>query len=307
MTEFYMMIGIAGSGKSFIAEKYARLHDAVIVSSDAIRGELFGDENDQTHNAEVFNEVHHRILKALYAGQNAIYDATNLSAKRRKAFLKQLPADVEKIAVVIATDLDVALRQNASRDRQVPPDVIKTMLLRLQMPRISEGWNGIDYISNPNNESDILSVIKPCVGFDQDNPHHSAELFDHMQQAAQYVTVHAHEYGFSGMDEAEVYVAALIHDIGKPICKTYKLWSGKIDDHAHYYGHADVGAYMVACLLRTVPEEDYGRWLTILELIQYHMDCYADPDHWLEKIEKDKGLKFRNMLELLHEGDKNGH
>ena len=307
MTEFYMMIGVAGSGKSWEAEELAKQHNAVIVSSDAIRAELFGDENDQTHNAEVFNEVHRRILKALYAGQNAIYDATNLSAKRRKAFLTQIPKDVAKFAVLMATDYDLILKQNASRERQVPPDVIKTMYLRLQMPRFEEGWDGIYYMSNNQNTSDFVSVFEPCVNFDQDNPHHSALLDDHMYQAARYVTCHAHEYGFGPWEEALVYIAALFHDIGKPDCKTYKLWSGKIDDHAHFYGHADIGAYKIACLMRLVPEEDINDWGKILELIQYHMDCYADPDHWLEKIEKNKGVKFRNMLELLHEGDRNGH
>lgn len=306
MTEFYMMIGVAGSGKSYYAEKLAKEHDAIVVSSDAIRQSCFGDVNDQTHNAQVFEIVHKRILTALRAGQSAIFDATNLSAKRRKAFLTQIPVGVQKIAVLIATDYDLILRQNASRDRQVPPDVIKSMYLRMQMPRISEGWDGIMYVCSKENKSNLVSVLDSCYKFDQDNPHHSATLDEHMYNAADYVTRHAHEYGLRGFDSATVYIAALFHDIGKPMCQTYKLWSGKIDDHAHYYGHADVGAYMIACLLRDVPESDYDYWITILKLIQYHMDCYADKN-WLDKIEKMEGTKFRKMMELLHEGDKNGH
>lgn len=290
-----------------MAESISKEHNAIIVSSDAIRGELFGDENDQNHNAQVFEEVHRRILAALRNGENAIYDATNLSAKRRKAFLSQVPRDVHKIAVVMATDYDIVLKQNASRSRQVPVEVIKQMYQRMQIPRMNEGWDGIEYACNKNNTSDLISVLLPCIGYDQDNPHHSELLYDHMLAAANYVTRHSHEYGFAPREEAIVYIAALFHDIGKPACKTYKLWSGKIDDHAHYYGHADVSAYMIACLMRLVPEEDINDWGIILNLIQYHMDCYADPDNWLDKVERQKGLKFRKMLELLHEGDKNGH
>ena len=306
MTNFYMMIGPAGCGKSYYAKTIAKQHNAIIVSSDAIRGELFGDENDQNHNAEVFEEVHRRILAALKNDQNAIYDATNLSAKRRKAFLTQIPKGVLKQAIVIATDYDVILRQNAARERVVPPDVIKSMYLRMQMPRKSEGWDAISYVANSYNESDLVSVLQPCVGFDQDNPHHSATLYDHMYQATDYILRHAHEYDLTEREETIVYIAALFHDIGKPACKTYKLWSGKIDDHAHYYGHADVGAYMIACLFNKVPSEDRYAWIIILELIQHHMDCYVN-EKWLEKIEHEKGKKFRDMLELLHEGDKNGH
>lgn len=307
MTEFFMMIGVAGSGKSYQAALIAEKHKAIVVSSDVIRGELFGDENDQTHNAEVFEEVHRRILVALRAGQNAIYDATNLSRKRRKAFLKMIPANIHKVAVVVATDYNVILQQNASRSRQVPPDVIKTMFQRMQMPVMDEGWDGIMYCSNKNNKSDLISVLQDCVDYDQDNPHHSATLDQHMYEAAEYVQRHSHEYGFTPRDEALVYIAALFHDIGKPACRTYKLWSGKIDDHAHYYGHADVGAYMIACLFRLVPEEDANEWGLILKLIQFHMDCYADPMGWLDKIERREGKKFREMLQLLHDADLAAH
>lgn len=306
MAVFYMMIGVAGSGKSYYAEMIAKQYNAIIVSSDEIRQSCFGDVNDQTHNAQVFEIVHKRILIALREGRNAIYDATNLSAKRRKAFLTQVPTGVQKIAVLVATDYDLIQRQNASRDRQVPPDVIKSMYLRMQMPRLSEGWDGIMYCCNQNNKSNLISVLEPCLKFDQDNPHHSATLDEHMYRAADYVTRHAHEYDLRGLDPAAVYIAALFHDIGKPMCKTYKLWSGKVDDHAHYYGHADVGAYMIACLLKDVPESDYSYWITILKLIQYHMDYYAD-EKWLDKIERIEGKRFRGMLELLHKGDKNGH
>ena len=306
MVKFIMMIGPAGCGKSYWAVQLAEKYNAIIVSSDSIRGELFGDENDQNHNAEVFEEVHRRILAALRSGQNAIYDATNLSAKRRKSFLSLIPKDVEKLAVVVATDYEVALRQNANRSRQVPPDIIKSMYIRMQLPRVKEGWNSISYVCNQNNKSDLVSVLQPCVGFDQDNPHHSNELYDHMYKAADYVTRHAHEYGFMPREEAVVYIAALFHDIGKPLCKTYKLWSGKIDDHAHYYGHADVGAYMIACLLHRVPKEDYNDWITIMQLIQYHMDIFSS-ENWLEEAEKYNGKKFCDMLKLLHEGDKNEH
>lgn len=45
MPMFYMMVGLPGSGKSFTAES---IPNAVVHSSDAIRAEVLGDENDQT-------------------------------------------------------------------------------------------------------------------------------------------------------------------------------------------------------------------------------------------------------------------
>lgn len=60
MVKFYMMIGLPASGKSTIAKEIAESEDAVIVSSDEIRKE-FGDVNDQSQNARVFEEAERRL------------------------------------------------------------------------------------------------------------------------------------------------------------------------------------------------------------------------------------------------------
>ena len=54
MPTLTLMIGCPGSGKSTIAKKMAQNTGAVIVSTDAIRGELFGDENCQMNPRLVF-------------------------------------------------------------------------------------------------------------------------------------------------------------------------------------------------------------------------------------------------------------
>ena len=63
MPVLVMLMGLSGSGKSTLAEEYAKLSGGKVFSSDKIREELFGDENDQTHNGEVFNELHKRIKR----------------------------------------------------------------------------------------------------------------------------------------------------------------------------------------------------------------------------------------------------
>lgn len=83
MQKFFMLMGISGSGKSTYAKALEKNCGYKVFSSDVLREELFGNENDQTHNSEVFEELHRRILKALDAGENCVYDATNLNRKRR--------------------------------------------------------------------------------------------------------------------------------------------------------------------------------------------------------------------------------
>lgn len=96
--KFYMLVGLSGSGKS----SYNFKEEVVKISSDALRKELFGDENDQTHNAEVFNELHKRVILNLKNGKNVVYDATNLSRRRRVAFLNNIKyIDCEKECIFL--------------------------------------------------------------------------------------------------------------------------------------------------------------------------------------------------------------
>ena len=84
-----MLIGISGCGKSSFARDFSEGYDDTeVFSSDAIRKEVFGDENDQTHNNEVFSILHKRIISSLKKGKVCVYDATNLNRKRRMTFLQ---------------------------------------------------------------------------------------------------------------------------------------------------------------------------------------------------------------------------
>ena len=93
MIRLVLMIGIAGSGKSTIAktlkETYNRVdgQQSVIVSSDAIRAEILGSENDQTANDNVFAEVRKRINNNL-SKRTVIVDATNINIKSRRSILE---------------------------------------------------------------------------------------------------------------------------------------------------------------------------------------------------------------------------
>ena len=58
---FIQMIGIPGSGKTEKAKVLAKEHNAILLSSDAIREEILGDASDQTKNNDVFEVTHNRL------------------------------------------------------------------------------------------------------------------------------------------------------------------------------------------------------------------------------------------------------
>ena len=80
-------------------------------------------------------------------GKKVIYDATNLNWKRRKAFLQELNnIDCWKVCNVIATPIEICIKQNELRDRQVPFEVIDRMYRNFDIPYYNEGWDRINII-----------------------------------------------------------------------------------------------------------------------------------------------------------------
>lgn len=128
MTEFIMLVGLPGCGKSTYAKKI-ETEGYVIHSSDAIREELFGDVNSQKDNTKVFDVLHKRIKDDLTKGISCVYDATNMSMKRRKAFLDEISkVNCRKICVLFVIPIELCKERNERRERKVSDEVYDRML-----------------------------------------------------------------------------------------------------------------------------------------------------------------------------------
>ena len=141
MAKLYTMVGVPGSGKSTIAKQ---IPNAVVISSDAIRKELYGAEEIQGDGKKVFDLVYKRIGEELAKGKDVVFDATNLTPWARKAVFR---FNAEHIAVFVSTSLEECLKRNAARERKVPEEVIYSMYNRLIFPRRAEGFKTVITIS----------------------------------------------------------------------------------------------------------------------------------------------------------------
>lgn len=129
-----MMIGAPGSGKSTLARKLAasRLFAQVniVVSSDKIRGRLFGDETCQKDNGLVFRVLEHDVKEAadMFDNVAVFVDACNTNREQRNDLLAMFAPHFDK-AVAIYHDgtKDECLERNKARDRIVPEHVIDRM------------------------------------------------------------------------------------------------------------------------------------------------------------------------------------
>ena len=266
----YVMIGLPGSGKSTIAEKYT--HN--IISTDDIREEFFTDDP--------YPIVEKRLIESLKKQRDVLIDATNLTRKNRRNYLmfaKQRKA--RTVAVVLLTPFDVCLERQLKRKRNVPKDVIKKYACSFQFPAPKE----FDEVIVVQSELDELKVD---TDIPQDNPHHTLSLSEHMSRTAECVRDSLKE-------------AALNHDIGKVFTKTYINSHGEHTEEAHYYGHESFGAYYYLTSHKATKEVQH-----IGQLINYHMRPFV----WEKSKKaynrdlKEFGKDFMEELKELHEADK---
>lgn len=297
MNNFYMVVGPSGVGKSTLLQNLKR-NEMIdkIVSSDSIREELFGDASYQGDNNKVFNEVHNRIYQALKNEESVAYDATNLSSRRRKNFLKTLERfNVKKICIILVAEPELLIKKQNERARKVQKEVIKKQLLSFQCPFYTEGWDDI-WILNYSHCSLEDSLEKNKIP--NSNPHHSTNsIYEHCARAKEIMEQ------FTNKDW--LWDAALYHDIGKYFCKTFTNSKGEITKDAHYYGHQNYGAYL-SLLDSTYSDKIFDR-LYLANLIQYHMEHYFRDEKGLKKLEDQIGNMMYNDLKLLNKVDELAH
>lgn len=136
----YMLVGLPASGKSTIAKHYT----TNVVSSDAVRAQLYGDEAIQGKACDVFSVVYHEIANYLAQGKDVALDATNLTKRDRAEGIRLAHQYHQQVtAVVCPTPIDVCLTRNAQRNRTVPEFVIERMARRYQEPSPKEGFDKI--------------------------------------------------------------------------------------------------------------------------------------------------------------------
>ena len=317
MREFYLMVGLAGSGKSTIAkeieysirmsspkyDEYGRADKVVLISSDDIREEILGDVNDQTQNDKVFSHIHKLIKQAVKDYNHIIVDATNLTIKNRRALLNCLDdkKDYHKIAYIVNTPIEKCKENNSKRDRKVPEYVIDNQAKKFEIPFANEGFNSIflhhfpAYNCGALKEEVLLNNITSLMdGFNQKNHHHAYDLGTHCRKLYEELSKRT--------DDKILLCSALVHDIGK-------LYTGapKEDGSGEYSykQHNNFGAYYLITNLEKIESNRLDEILELLFYVNYHMHPFFVQSGKSEKKWKDIfGEEKYNKLFLFNECDK---
>ena len=146
-----MLIGAAASGKSTAAPKIAAENNAVILSTDKIRAELYGAEHIQGYWPDIEAVLYDRIKNAIKADKNIILDSTHYKKEYRAKIIKKFSWDLlganssEFSAYYFNYPFTVIYSRNKHRARRVPFDVLAAMYSELSAapPTLAEGFKSI--------------------------------------------------------------------------------------------------------------------------------------------------------------------
>ena len=144
MTKLILLIGLPGSGKSTLAKQLlTECPQMRLISTDFIRGQLFGSEAIQGPWLLIWRELEQQLQQAITADQGVILDATHAQRENRREVitLARNCGFSYIMGVWVKTPVWLCLTRNQKRIRQVPEDIILRMhrQIRDAPPSLEEG------------------------------------------------------------------------------------------------------------------------------------------------------------------------
>lgn len=141
----------------------------------------------------------------------------------------------------------------------------------------------VELVLYPNVFSLFIPELKDLIGFQQNNPYHAYDVFDH--------TVYAIEKCES--DDLVVRLAVFFHDFGKP----HSYQDGE-DGIRHFKGHGKISADITDSIMKRLRFDNETR-NNVVELVYYHDATFEVGNkyvkRWLNKIGE---KQFRRLLEV---------
>lgn len=131
---------------------------------------------------------------------------------------------------------------------------------------------------------DVLGVfipeILPMIGFAQHNYHHCYTVWEHTATAVA-----------SAAQNRTVRLAALLHDIGKPLC--YHMDEKGI---GHFYGHAAIGENLARTILQRL-KFNCATTVAVTELVHYHDADITEKNavKWLNRLGEERLLQLLQL------------
>lgn len=143
MQTLFLVCGIPMSGKTSVAYEIANQNDAVVLSSQAIREELFGMDTSRGNDKEVFRVLKERLETLLACGWSVVVDSSNPLPTVRRPYAI-LARKKGCIAVCVYCHKHYAYATTANMMiKRYPDHLIKIAHEHFVPPERFEGWDEI--------------------------------------------------------------------------------------------------------------------------------------------------------------------
>lgn len=161
-----VLVAAAGAGKSTFAARH--FVPAEILSSDAYRARIAGDEADQRVTHAAFRLLHRDLERRLAERRLTVIDATNVErAARRELMGRATNAGVPALAIVLDLPAAVILARNTQRSTRIVDErVVARHLVRLRgwldrpgPPFDGEGFARVVVLRDPL-EVDSITILR---------------------------------------------------------------------------------------------------------------------------------------------------
>ncbi|MEJ6468715.1 CCA tRNA nucleotidyltransferase [Fusobacterium nucleatum] len=249
---------------------------------DEIKNDLV--RRDFTINAMAYNETEGII--DLYNGQKDIENKVinfvrNAEERIIEDPLRTLRAFrfMSKLNFSLSKNTIEAIKNQKSLLKNIPEERITIEFSKLLLGENIK--NTLTLMKDTGVLEIIIPEFKATYDFNQCNPHHNLDLFNHIINVVSRVPA-----------DLELRYSALLHDIAKPIVQTF-------DEKgiAHYKTHEIVGADMARDIL-TRMKLPVKLINTVVEIIKKHMILYKDvTDKKFNKLLSEMG--YNNLWRLI--------
>ena len=171
MANMYLVCGVSGSGKTTLSKMLEEKTGIKRLGVDDFYAMVNGDECRHVNKFEVWIEYFKAIHEMEEINQDVIIDTNALTYSQRVQFVDWFPTFKHHM-IFLCADHNLRKKNNKSRRRQIPDDILDNMALRVEMPtaKSDKEWDTITYIMNDDNhfqepmlgkgEINILPAIK---------------------------------------------------------------------------------------------------------------------------------------------------
>lgn len=136
---------------------------------------------------------------------------------------------------------------------------------------------------------EVIPEISPCIGFEQNSPHHTMDVWEHTLSAIDYAD-----------SDSVIRLTMLLHDIGKP--HTYTEENGR----GHFYGHEEAGAKIANTIIKRLKMSN-DILDTATTLIRYHDSLHSITKKGIKRLLNKIGMDKAQLLTRVAYADMMAH